>query len=192
MRVILGQLHKPDSSYILVLRGLDEEAMSYFCEHEKKYPTWGCLLFPDIGEELKEELSPAVVTPIHRLYVDADYTGISDKTLLKWIKERFPPFSEDAEDDMRIKEPPLGIRKLRTYHAQHKLLETSPLRLAFEERISLTIEECKKVVLKELFASPFAWDIQIVGCDMEAEGSTTVIVKLNVSENLEATSSAPR
>lgn len=94
MRAILGRTNRPDSSYILVLRGLNHLAIKYFHYHVKKYPTWGCLVFPEIGELLT---SPDITesTSIHKVFVSVEYAHVSDVTLIKWVKEAFPPFEDD-------------------------------------------------------------------------------------------------
>lgn len=111
MRAILGKLDCPGSSYILVLRGLlDVATLDYFKYHAKKYPIWGCLVFSDEGEEL---VSPDITisTPIHKVFVEEKYTRVSDETLIKWVKEAFPPFSEDEmESSCDMGKPGSDIR----------------------------------------------------------------------------------
>lgn len=94
MRAILGKPDCPDSSYILILRGLDTSAMDYLHFHTKKYATWGCLVFPEKGENLPS-LKDTSLTPIHKMFTNRIYIKVSDDTLIKWVKEAFPPFSED-------------------------------------------------------------------------------------------------
>ena len=95
MRAILGKPDCPDSSYILVLRGLTApNTLDYFYYHVTRYPTWGCLVFPDEGEILVEK-EDIVSTPIHRVFTKESYIRVPDEIIIKWVKEAFPPFSED-------------------------------------------------------------------------------------------------
>ena len=96
MRAILGTPDKPGSSYILVIRGLDEKSIGYFMRHVKRYPTWGCLVFSEEGEILTSP-EGIVPTPIHKVFVDKLYISVSDDTLIKWVKEAFPPYREDDD-----------------------------------------------------------------------------------------------
>lgn len=71
MRAILGKPDFQDSAYILVLRGLDFQAVDYLRYHIQNYPTWGCLIFPDMGEEyMSSEILSAKPTSIHRIFTE--------------------------------------------------------------------------------------------------------------------------
>ncbi len=50
MRAIYGKPDNPDSSHILIIRGVDVYSIDYFTEHVKKYPTWGLILAWDADE----------------------------------------------------------------------------------------------------------------------------------------------
>lgn len=94
MRAILGKIDCPDSSYILVLRGLSEDTSEYFYYHKEKYPTWGCLVFPDEADDAMSE-NVVMFTPIHKVYAISYYKHVSDEKILKWVREAFPPFKDD-------------------------------------------------------------------------------------------------
>lgn len=65
-----------------------------FSFSRKEIPTWGCLVFPDEGEILSSP-EGLVSSPIHKVFVDGRYVSVSDDTLIKWVKEAFPPFEDD-------------------------------------------------------------------------------------------------
>lgn len=104
MRAIIGTPDKPCSSYILVIRGLDEKSIEYFMRHVKMYPTWGCILFPEymenpMGVRLKMLEKEFVLhnSAIHRIFASDIYAIRSDVELVKDVKNAFPPYREDDD-----------------------------------------------------------------------------------------------
>lgn len=168
MRAILGKPDCPDSSYILVLRGPTlPDTLDYYYYHVKRYPTWGCLVFPEEGEILSE-LEDIVSTPIHRVFTKESYTSVSDAKLIQWVKECFPPFSEDDIESSRVTDkldvdcievPPSG--KMRRFDS-HRVIPAVELRHAFD---SLVVENgisaCKSEIFRRIFEIPELWDINL-------------------------------
>ena len=77
MRAIYGKPDNPDSSHILIIRGVDVYSIDYFTEHVKKYPTWGLILAWDADEvsyfaEAMVKTLPQ--TSIHQFVSDLDPT----------------------------------------------------------------------------------------------------------------------
>lgn len=100
MRAILGEIDKKDSAYILVLRGIDDSSLRYVENHSKKYPTWGCLLFPEYFQVIESPFKKNF-SPIHGVYCYSEFSKMDCESLRLWVKEKFPPYNED--DDVEIK-----------------------------------------------------------------------------------------
>ena len=105
MRALLGEPDRPGSAYILVIRGIYDEGYTYWLNHQKLYPTWGCLLFPDRGEVF--EFRPEIVHPItekevisgshiHKIY-SAEFNEYSDEAILGLVRKIYHEYSD--EDD---------------------------------------------------------------------------------------------
>lgn len=105
MRCILGYLGNPDSSYILVVRGICESSLGYFSNHTKRFPTWGLLLFPEKGQLLapKERFeslcsSKGIKTSsIHQIFFEDRAVMLSDREILEYVRDNFPPYQEDSD-----------------------------------------------------------------------------------------------
>lgn len=158
MRSILGKPDCPDSAYILVLRGIMEYTLEYFSHHVKEYPTWGCLVFPDEDEKL---ISPGTLasTPIHKVFVEEKYVSVSDDTLIKWVKEAFPPFHDDEEEVAVDMGKPSGdymtvhrfdTGKLRLLSSERKIpaMELSLGHIKEDVIVKREVEMCKKASYK--------------------------------------------
>lgn len=194
MRAILGKPDCQGSSYILVLRGLlDVATLVYFNYHAKKYPTWGCLVFPDEGEMLPS-LEGIVLSPIHRVFADEEYVYVSDGTLIKWVKELFPPFSEDEEsfcgmgkhgsDHMAT---PLRerIRSIRT-DSVISAMELARLPSAFKDNfIGAEVRRCREKVTQKILDSPEFWDIDL--STDEYTGAIRISVRIDVGTYAKST-----
>lgn len=167
MKAILGKPDCPDSSYILVLRGLTIPTLDYFYYHVKRYPTWGCLVFPDEGEIL-EASEDIVSTPIHRILYEIGYTRVSDETIIKWVKEAFPPFSEDDMESFPVMDkpdvtcievPPSG--KLSRFDS-HRVISAVELRMPFDGLVVENgISACKGEIFRRISEIPELWDINL-------------------------------
>ena len=105
MRCILGDLDNPNSSYILVVRGICEFSLDYFSNHTKRFPTWGLLLFPEKGQLLftKERFESICsfkgikTSSIHQVFFEDRAVMLSDKEILEYVRDNFPPYQEDSD-----------------------------------------------------------------------------------------------
>lgn len=112
MRALLGEPDNPQSAYILVIRRIYEEGYTYWQNHKRLYPTWGCLLFPDYGEvfTFRPEIVDPIIGPeiiggkIHCLF-SADYNKLSDFEIIGLVRRNFPMYSD--EDDPIISDNPI-------------------------------------------------------------------------------------
>lgn len=182
MRAILGKPDCPDSSYILVLRGIDMDSAEYFARHVKEYPTWGCLVFPDVGERL---MVPFTVgnTSIHKRFAGTGYSAVSDENLIKWVKETFPPFIEDEEDTSSDKVEKSGVyptadfcKEVKTLSAIRSISLEEIYHALFskDEFIHREVEMCKSEIVRKLLAIPEFWDVRI---SEDAHFHTTIQVR---------------
>lgn len=195
MRAILGKPDCPDSSYILVLRGLNHLAIKYFHSHVKKYLTWGCLVFPDEGEmpSLPEGL---VSSPIHKVFVDEKYTFVSDGTLIKWVKEAFPPFSEDEmESSCDMGKPgsdhtaiSIVRERIRSISSGSVIsaMELARLLSVFKDErfIDERVRRYKEEVLRKILDSPEFWNVDISTNEYTGDMRISVRIDVGISEKL--------
>lgn len=195
MRAILGKPDCPDSSYILVLRGLDLWAIKYFHSHVKKYPTWGCLVFPDEGEMLSSP-EGLVSSPIHKVFVDERYVSVSDGTLIKWVKEAFPPFSEDEmESSCDMGKPgsdhtaiSIVRERIRSVSSDSVIsaMELARLSSVFKDErfINEGVRRCKEEVLRKILDSPEFWNVDISTNEYTGDMRISVRIDVGISEKL--------
>lgn len=108
MRAILGEVDKKDSAYILVIRGIDVDSVKYLEYHSKKYPTWGCLLFPEFmaaaDSSYKKDFSD-----IHKVFSLSTFSPLEDGELIEWVKANFPPYNEDEDDEVKADDVVIGF-----------------------------------------------------------------------------------
>lgn len=195
MRAILGKPDCPDSSYLLVLRGLDLWAIKYFYSHIKKYPTWGCLVFPEEGgsSPLPEGL---VSSPIHKVFVDKRYVSVSDGTLIKWVKKAFPPFSEDEmESSCDMGKPgsdhtaiSIVRERIRSISSDSVIsaMELARLSSVFKDGcfIDERVRRCKEKVLRKILDSPEFWDVDLSTDDCTGDTRISVRIDVGISEKV--------
>lgn len=193
MRAILGKPDCPDSSYILVLRGLDHLAIEYFHSHVKKYPTWGCLVFPDEGEILSSP-EGLVSSPIHKVFVEGRYVSVSDGTLIKWVKEAFPPFSEDEmESSCDMGKPgsdhtaiSIVRERIRSISSDTVIsaMELARLSSVFKDEcfIDEGVRRCKEEVFRKILDSPEFWDVDLSTDDCTGDMRISVRIDVGISE----------
>lgn len=193
MRAILGRTNCPDSSYILVLRGLNHLAIKYFHYHVKKYPTWGCLVFPDEGEILSSPES-IVASPIHRVFVDEGYVYVSDGTLITWVKKVFPPFSEDEmESSCDMGKPgsdhtaiSIVRERIRSISSDSVIpaMELARLSSVFRDKrfIDEGVRRCKEEVFRKILDSPEFWDVDLSTDECTGDMRISVRIDVGISE----------
>lgn len=176
MRAILGVPDCPDSSYILVLRGFGNATLEYFRYHVKKYPTWGCLVFPNDRGPIPPPISLTTeVSPIHRIFEEKYFA--SDTEIIKWVKESFPPFSEDEMGSVPYREE--GDLKIDT-RSVITAMELAGLFTHKYEFISGCVHTCKDRILRKVLEMPEFWDIDL-STDAHT-GNMQVRVTLNVGK----------
>lgn len=192
MRAILGKPDCPDSSYILVLRGLDLWAIKYFHSHVKKYPTWGCLVFPEEGGILSSE--GLVCSSIHRVFADERYASVSDGTLIKWVKEAFPPFSEDEmESSCDMGKPgsdhtaiSIFRERIRSISSNSVIsaMELARLSSVFKDEsfIDKRVRRCKEELFRKILDLPEFWDVDLSTDD--CTGDMRISVRIGIAEKL--------
>lgn len=193
MRAILGKPDCPDFSYILVLRGLDHLAIKYFHSHVEKYPTWGCLVFPDEGEA-PPLLKDIVFSPIHKIFADEKYVSVSDGTLIKWVKEAFPPFSEDEmESSCDMGKPgsdhtaiSIVRERIRSISSDTVIsaMELARLSSIFKDErfIDEGVRRCKEEVFRKILDSPEFWDVDLSTDDCTGDMRISVRIDVGISE----------
>lgn len=188
MRAILGKPDCPDSSYILVLRGLNHLAIKYFHSHIKKYPTWGCLVFPDEGEILSSP-EGLVSSPIHRVFIDERYVSVSDGTLIKWVKEAFPPFSEDEmESSCDMGKPDSDHTAISIVRERIRSISSDSVISAMElARLSSVfiderVRRCKEEVFRKILDSPEFWDVDLSTDGCTGDMRISVRIDVGISE----------
>ena len=108
MRAIYGKPDNPDSAYILVLRGIDDESLEYLQSHSEKYSSWGCILFPERNQPISTDYYEAGrLYPIwHRFYEAKGIHSIQnwglnekDETLIESVTRTYPPYNEDGDSE---------------------------------------------------------------------------------------------
>ena len=181
MRAIFGRPDDPSSAYILVLRGIDEDSVRYFEAHMRKYPTWGCLLFPEYEQTDYDARPPFYRTRVHCYYLDLRYSRETDSEILMEVNKYFPPYSDEdplvEETAPKVETPPLMVSRLDKpdtiricnelpFH-RHRI---SPPEMAdFTERL-------KREVLKQVLENPAYWVVSVC----YTERGTKIDVKLEV------------
>lgn len=199
MRVIKGKINEPNSARILVIRGIDPESLNYLLEHTKKYPTWGCLVFPEKGVTVASIYRHHQSGSIHQLITAAppfvaNFASETDELILKFVDEKFPPYIED--DDPIVYDDPPTVRlppperiprfeESRHFGYPKNLLDRtsklivsssiSPKEIFFsgEKAEDLAIGRLKNQLLTELIKGDI-FDIQKVA---KPYGGTNIIVK---------------
>ena len=95
---IMGSVHDPSSSYILVLRGINEGSYRYFDYHVQHYPTWGLIIFPAFGQtEAPPRPSYIKEDAIHLICCKNGYSELFDTDLIDIVKREFPEYNEDGD-----------------------------------------------------------------------------------------------
>lgn len=105
MRAIYGKPDYPDSAYILVLRGIDDESLTYLQSHSEKYPSWGCIIFPERGQlltKLDKDENPIwrrfnEAKGIHSIRLWGGY--VEDAEIIKFATKVYPPYNEDGDSE---------------------------------------------------------------------------------------------
>ena len=97
MRAIYGKPDNPDSSHILIIRGVDVYSIDYFTEHVKKYPTWGLILAWDADEV--SYFAEAMVKTLPQTSIHQFVSDIfsCDEDLIRYVLTRFPKYNEDLD-----------------------------------------------------------------------------------------------
>lgn len=179
MRAILGEPDKPGSSYILVLRGLSPESEKYFYYHRTAYPTWGCLLFPDITDTYSVS---AYDSGIHRLFTDLTYRYETDKGLLDLVMRMYPPYEED--DPMVPESGELTPKVTRTprFHRLEQHVKVSYLELKNygDEVIEMAYDNALSGIFSKIRADASKY-VEFSKVE-QPDGSLRIIATLSVAE----------
>lgn len=163
-RSILGSFDTPESAYVLVVRGVNSDTRTLLDNHRAKFPNWGMLVFPEKDESDSPFISP-VMKGIHRIYTGKKFSASSDKELIEFVLEEFPPYMEDYPvleskefDSVYPETPAFDI----SGHYEH-LVVTS--RISDEERLrhpdilDAGILSSKRSVLNALLSNPRFWKV---------------------------------
>lgn len=110
MRPIFGVPYQPESSYILILRGIDDESYRYYIEHQKLFPHWGCVVVCEIGQETSWHTESSTGAFLYD--TSSHYKTLLDDEVIKIICEKFPPY-EDDEDPIVAANPFKAIDEWR-------------------------------------------------------------------------------
>ena len=161
----------------------------------KRYPTWGCLVFPDEGEIL-EASEDIVSTPIHRILNEIRYTRVSDETIIKWVKEAFPPFSEDdMESSCDMGKPGSDHTAISILRERTRIVSSDTVISAMElARLSSVFKDgrfidegvrgCKEEVLRKILDSPEFWDVDLSTDECTGDMRISVRIDVGISEKL--------
>lgn len=100
MRELLGKTNDPRSSHILVIRGFDYLSKQVYQDHFTRYPTWGCLLFPEFRQYISpkdaDDFESLPCDDIHKVF-NRSYASFADLPILDLVNKTFPSYDEDDD-----------------------------------------------------------------------------------------------